>query len=114
MELLTTYRRLALLHVDWKDDESALSFCEAIARTLSIEESFSPDPVTLNRPERVWEVLYTFHQWLSPHGYRLIAPLTGEDSYYAMAVKTKDADTLITELEQAGLKVKTFADDQPF
>ena len=25
-----------------------------------------------------------------------------------------DADTLITALEQAGLKVKTFADDQPF
>ena len=114
MELLTTYRRLALLHVDWKDDESALSFCEAIARTLGIEESFSPDPVTLNRPERVWEVLYTFHQWLAPHGYRLIAPLTGEDAYYALAVKTKDADTLITALEQTGLKVKTFADDQPF
>lgn len=114
MELLQNYRRLALLHVDWKDDESALSFCEAIARTLGIEESFSPDPVTLNRPERVWEVLYTFHQWLAPHGYRLIAPLTGEDAYYALAVKTKDADTLITELEQAGLKVKTFSDDQPF
>jgi hypothetical protein len=31
-----------------------------------------------------------------------------------LAVKTKDADTLITALEQAGLKVKTFADDQPF
>jgi len=114
MELLTTYRRLALLHVDWKDDESALSFCEAIARTLGIEESFSPDPVTLNRPERVWEVLYTFYQWLAPHGYRLIAPLTGEDAYYALAVKTKDADTLITALEKAGLKVKTFADDRPF
>jgi hypothetical protein len=114
MELLTTYRRLALLYVDWKDDESTLSFCEAIARTLGIEESFSPDPVTLNRPERVWEVLYTFHQWLAPHGYRLVTPLTGEDAYYALAVKTKDADTLITALEQTGLKVKTFVDDQPF
>jgi hypothetical protein len=114
MELLQTYRRLVLLHVDWKDDESALSFCEAIARTLGIEDAFSPDPVTLNRPERVWEVLYTFHQWLAPHGYRLVTPLTGEDAYYALAVKTKDADTLITALEQTGLKVKTFVDDQPF
>lgn len=110
MELLQNYRRLALLHVDWKDDESALSFCEAIARTLGIEESFSPDPVTLNRPERVWEVLYTFHQWLAPHGYCLIAPLTGEDAYYALPVKTKQADTLITALEQTGLKVENFAD----
>lgn len=114
MELLTTYRRLALLQVDWKDDESALAFCDDLARTLSIEASFPPNPLTLNRPERVWEVLYTFHQWLAPHGYCLVAPITGEDAYYALPVKTQEADKLITALEQSGLKVKTFTDDQPF
>jgi len=114
MELLTTYRRLALLQVDCKDDESALAFCDDLARTLSIEASFPQNPLTLNRPERVWEVLYTFHQWLAPHGYRLVAPITGEDAYYALPVKTQEADKLITALEQSGLKVKTFTDDQPF
>ncbi|GAB0153471.1 hypothetical protein [Marinobacterium sp. BA1] len=59
-------------------------------------------------------IFYEHSTCVAPHGYRLITPLTGEDAYYALAVKTKDADTLITALEQAGLKVKTFADDQPF
>ncbi len=110
MELLQTYRRLVLLHVDWKDDESALSFCADLARTLAIEEAFEPDPLSFSSSHRVWEVLYRFHLWLNKRGFRLISPDTGDDSYYALAVKTKDADTLITALEQTGLKVKTFAD----
>lgn len=114
MELRENYRRLALLQVDWKDDESALTFCADLARTLGIKETFSPDPLSLTRPERVWEVLYTFHQWLAPHGYRLISPFTGEDAYYALPLKTRTAKKHITVLEQAGLKVNTFADDQVF
>ncbi|MDP5291293.1 DUF1911 domain-containing protein [Oceanimonas sp. CHS3-5] len=109
MELRENYRRLALLQVDWKDDESALSFCADLARTLGIKEAFEPDPLSLTRPERVWEVLNTFHQWLAPHDYCLISPFTGEDAYYALPLKTRTAKKHIAVLEQAGLKVNTFA-----
>lgn len=114
MELLQTYRRLVLLHVDWKDDESALSFCADLARTLAIEEAFEPDPLSFSSSHRVWEVLYRFHLWLNERGFRLISPDTGDDSYYALAVRQEQADEWVIQLERAGLTLRTFADDQPF
>lgn len=112
--LSSTYRRHVLLHVDWKDDDSALDFCADMARTVGIDDEFVPDTTEFDSPHRVWEVLYTFHQWLLPRGYRLLSPDAQEDAYYAFLAKEEQAASLASAIEQAGLPVRTFANDEPF
>lgn len=108
------YRRLLLLHVDWKDSDSALEFCADLARTAGIEDEFAPDAATLDNPHRVWAVLHSFHQWLAPRGYRLISPDTQEDAYYALMAKEDQADSVASALRKAGLKLHDFTAGEPF
>ncbi|MFV0477148.1 MAG: hypothetical protein ACK5ME_04840 [Parahaliea sp.] len=99
---------MIVLHVDWKDTESALSFCADLARTVGIKDDFAPDVTTMNNPRQVEEVLTVFDQWLQTYGYRLISPDTGDDAYYALLTKAKGADKFIEVLEQAGFQLQTF------
>ncbi len=105
VDLLTEYRRMVLLHVDWKDAESALSGCDDLARTVGIKEDFDPDITTMNGVE---EVLTVFSQWLQAHGYHLLSPDTGDDAYYALITQAKGADQFMAQLTQAGIKLQRF------
>ncbi len=110
VDLLSQYRRLVLLHVDWKDAESALSFCADLARTAGIKDDFSPDVTAMENPHSVEEVFTLFNQWLKKRKYQLLSPDTGDDAYFALISKAKDAEPLAQALEGAGVELQTFLD----
>ena len=92
------YGRRCLMHVDWKDFESALSFTEALIEGHGIKASFDFDPaedLDEDAPEPIVALFQAADRWLQAHGHRLVQIETGGDSYMATIATTEVADRLI-------------------
>ncbi|SIS40734.1 protein of unknown function [Neptunomonas antarctica] len=113
-ELNSRFKRTLMLHVDWKDDESALHFTQQMARTVGIDALFEPDPLSLNAPERVWEVLFIFNEWLAPQGWCVLPLNLGDDAYHACLVSAQSEEEVRTLLESTGFSLHTFTAGKPF
>ncbi len=77
IELNRDYKRCVLLHIDWKDVDSALFFAQQLARTSGLPEFDTEQAVT------VPDVLDAFRSWISAQGWDLYLPQTGGDNYMA-------------------------------
>lgn len=103
IRLYEDYGHRCLLHVDWKDLESALSFTEALIEGHGIEARFDFDPaedLDEDAPEPIVALFQAADRWLQAHGHRLLQIETGGDSYMATVAPADTSDGLIDALRQ--------------
>ncbi|GGK65880.1 hypothetical protein GCM10007941_15140 [Amphritea balenae] len=99
LDLNHSDKRCVLLHIDWKDAESAYFFAQQTARTSGLPE-FDCDAA-----ETVMMVFNAFEAWLAGQGWCLHKPNTGSDSYMAFITPASQASQVAAEIERLGIEL---------
>lgn len=107
VDLYRDYGKRCVLHVDWKDLDSALSFTRQLIKSQGIEDEFDLDPteaIPADEPEPIVALFREADRWLQARGYRFIQIETGGDSYMGTVHRSEDADSVVRHCRTSGLE----------